>query len=210
MASRGSQRERDLDLDDWFAETDFAPQDPAHRRPPRPVAREDDATFADEQGADDWLGRGYEDDDAPFGPAPLGLNNPRLWAALAAVVALVLIGLYVGGVFDGSKHPAATTPPTSAAQTPTTGTQTKTTPKTVKKSSHVVLPNVALKPGDTGLQVKRLQRSLAAVGFSPGVADGRFGPATKRALERFQKAKKLTVDGILGPRTLAALTSAQH
>jgi hypothetical protein len=210
MASRGSQRERDLDLDDWFAETDFLPQDPAHRRPPRPVAREDDTTFADGQGADDWLGRGHEHDDAPFGgPAPLSLNNPRLWLALAAVVALVLIGLYVGGVFDGSKHPAASTPPTSAAQTPTTGSQTKTTPK-VKKSSHVVLPTVALKPGDTGLQVKRLQRSLAAVGYSPGVADGRFGPATKRALERFQKAKKLTVDGILGPKTLAALTSAQH
>jgi Putative peptidoglycan binding domain len=210
MASRGSQRERDLDLDDWFAETDFLPQDPAHRRPPRPVAHEDDPTFADEQGADDWLGRRHEHDDAPFGgPAPLSLNNPRLWLALAAVAALVLIGLYVGGVFDGSKHPAASTPPTSAAQTPTTGSQTKTTPK-VKKSNHVVLPTVALKPGDTGLQVKRLQRSLAAVGYSPGVADGRFGPATKRALERFQKAKKLTVDGILGPKTLAALTSAQH
>ena len=211
MASRGSQRERDLDLDDWFAETDFAPQDMAHRRPPRPEVREDGATgmFAGEQG-DDWLARGAERDEAPFRSGPLELNNPRLWLALAAVAALVVIGLFVGGVFNGSKHPAALTLTTPVVNTPTTGTATKTTPKTVKKATKVVLPTVALKSGDTGLQVKRLQRSLAAVGYSPGAADGRYGPATKRALEQFPKAKKLTVDGSLGPKTLAALTSAQH
>ena len=48
------------------------------------------------------------------------------------------------------------------------------------------------------------------MGYSPGKIDGHYGPATKRALEKFQKAKKLTADGILGPKTLAALTSAQH
>lgn len=210
MVSRGSQRERDPDLDDWFAESDFAPHDIAHRRPPRPVVRDDDTAglFADDQGADDWLGRGDDHDDAPFRRTPLELNNPRLWLALAAVVALVVIGLFVGGVFNGSKHktPPLTTP---VVQTPTTGATTKTKPKVTTKA-HLVLPTQALKSGDSGVQVKRLQQALAAVGYSPGKADGHYGPATKTALEKFQKAKKLTVDGILGPKTLAALTAAQH
>jgi hypothetical protein len=212
MVSRGSQRERDLDLDDWFAESDFASHDIAHRRPPRPVAREDDTAglFADEQEADDWLGRSTERGDALFRPSPLDLKNPRIWVALAAVVALVVIGLYVGGVFDGSKHPAALSPTTPVVQTPTTGATTKTTPKTAKKAARLVLPTQALKSGDTGVQVKRLQQALAAVGYSPGKIDSHYGPATKRALEKFQTAKKLTVDGVLGPKTLAALTIAQH
>ena len=83
------------------------------------------------------------------------------------------------------------------------------TPKT-SKTSKVTLPTQALKPGDSGLQVKRLQQALAALGYKSGKADGRFGPATKSALEKFQKAKKLTVDGVLGPKTLAALQLASH
>ncbi len=211
MVSRGSQRERDPDLDDWFAETDFAPHDIAQRRHPRPVVRDDDTAglFADEQGADDWLGREAHHDDAPFRRTPLELNNPRLWLALAAVVALVVIGLFVAGVFNGGK-PKAAPPTTPIVNTPTTGATTKKTPKTKTKVTHLVLPTQALKSGDSGIQVKRLQQALAAVGYSPGKIDGHYGPATKRALEKFQKAKKLTVDGVLGPKTLAALTSAQH
>jgi hypothetical protein len=210
MVSRGSQRERDPDLDDWFAESDFAPHDIPHRRSPRPVVRDDDTAglFADEQEADDWLGRAADHDVAPFRRTPIELNNPRLWLALAAVVALVAIGLFVGGVFNGSK-PKTAPPTTPVVQTPTTGATTKTTPKITKKAA-LVLPTQALKSGDSGVQVKRLQQALAAVGYSPGKIDGHYGPATKTALEKFQKAKKLTVDGILGPKTLAALTSAQH
>jgi hypothetical protein len=210
MVSRGSQRERDPDLDDWFAESDFAPHDIAHRRPPRPVVRDDDTSglFADEQEADDWLGRAGDHDAAPFRRTPVELNNPRLWLALAAVVALVVIGLFVGGVFNGSKHKTAP-PTTPVVQTPTTGATTKTKPKVTTKA-RLVLPTQALKSGDSGVQVKRLQQALAAVGYSPGKVDGHYGPATKTALEKFQKAKKLTVDGILGPKTLAALTAAQH
>ena len=176
-----------------------------------PVVREDDTAgfFADEQGADDWLERTAGGGDAPFRRTPVELNNPRLWLALAAVVALVAIGLFVGGVFSGGKHKAAP-PTTPVVKTPTTGATTKTTPSTTKPAAHLVLPTQALKSGDSGLQVKRLQQALAAVGYSPGKIDGHYGPATKRALEKFQKAKKLTVDGILGPKTLAALTSAQH
>ena len=57
-------------------------------------------------------------------------------------------------------------------------------------------------------QVKTLQKALASLGFSPGTPDGDYGPATQVAVERFQVAKGLAEDGVVGPATLAALQKA--
>jgi peptidoglycan hydrolase-like protein with peptidoglycan-binding domain len=56
--------------------------------------------------------------------------------------------------------------------------------------------------------VKDLQRALTALGYSPGKADGNYGPATQIAVEKFQVAKKLAEDGVVGQQTLAALQQA--
>ncbi len=56
--------------------------------------------------------------------------------------------------------------------------------------------------------MKRLQRTLARLGYSPGRVDGSYGPATANALKRFQRTRGLTPDGVLGPKTLRALTSS--
>ena len=56
--------------------------------------------------------------------------------------------------------------------------------------------------------MKLLQRALAHLGYSPGAIDGQYGPSTKDAVLRFQRAGGLTADGILGPETLRALTRA--
>ncbi len=69
-------------------------------------------------------------------------------------------------------------------------------------------PTTTLKPGDTGSDVKTLQRALAALGFSPGKPDGNYGPTTKTAVQHFQTSKGLTSDGIVGPKTLLALQQA--
>ncbi len=60
--------------------------------------------------------------------------------------------------------------------------------------------SVALKKGDRGPAVKKLQRSLH---ISP--VDGDFGRITLRAVKRFQRRHRLTADGVVGPRTRKAL-----
>jgi peptidoglycan hydrolase-like protein with peptidoglycan-binding domain len=67
------------------------------------------------------------------------------------------------------------------------------------------VPATTLKPGDTGPQVKTLQRELQALGYSVGGIDGSYGTQTSKAVMAFQRAHHLTADGIVGPQTLTAL-----
>jgi cell wall-associated NlpC family hydrolase len=62
-----------------------------------------------------------------------------------------------------------------------------------------------LRKGDRGEDVRRTQRRLQMHGFDPGPADGIFGRRTDAAVRAFQKAKRLEVDGIIGPKTTHAL-----
>jgi peptidoglycan hydrolase-like protein with peptidoglycan-binding domain len=59
--------------------------------------------------------------------------------------------------------------------------------------------------GSKGTAVVELQRLLAQAGFNPGGADGVFGTRTRAAVIAFQRSRGLLVDGVCGPRTLAAL-----
>jgi len=56
-----------------------------------------------------------------------------------------------------------------------------------------------------GDDVIELQQDLGALGFDAGRVDGIFGPRTVAALEEFQRNVAVTVDGICGPDTVAAL-----
>ena len=61
--------------------------------------------------------------------------------------------------------------------------------------------------GSTGPAVTMLQQLLGDFGYDPGPIDGAFGPDTESAVKQFQKDFVLTVDGIAGPKTWAALGS---
>ena len=78
----------------------------------------------------------------------------------------------------------------------------------VKKSEEVCAVNVnVLRNGSKGASVKALQILLIGNGFSCGNcgADGDFGSATDGAVRKFQKAKGIGVDGIVGPATWGKL-----
>ena len=61
------------------------------------------------------------------------------------------------------------------------------------------------KGGSTGDTVVTIQKKLIRWGYLDGEADGIYGSRTAAAIRRFQSANGLTVDGIAGPATLAAL-----
>ncbi|PWU25094.1 MAG: peptidoglycan-binding protein [Candidatus Rokuibacteriota bacterium] len=62
-----------------------------------------------------------------------------------------------------------------------------------------------LRRNSQGSEVAELQQRLKAVGFNPGKIDGQFGLATEAAVMAFQRSSGLLPDGIVGPRTAAAL-----
>lgn len=62
-----------------------------------------------------------------------------------------------------------------------------------------------LKQGNTGTDVKTLQKKLKNWGYYKGSIDGIFGPKTKEAVKYFQRKNNLTADGIVGKKTLSAL-----
>jgi hypothetical protein len=134
-----------------------------------------------------------------------------LLAAFAVAILIVVIVVVVatgGGGGGGSPNVAATTSqttqPTTSSQTTTTTTTTPTT-----QSLHVTIPEGGnLSAGDSGSQVKTLQKALNALGHDVGTPDGDFGTKTQDAVIAFQQAHNLKPDGIVGTDTAQALNGA--
>jgi hypothetical protein len=170
------------DPDDWFAESDWAGDQSS------PALRDDVQPFERRRPLADFT----------------VTVRALLVAAAVLVLGVVLIALAVAGVFSGSSRQQSTSPPPATHTTPTATTPTTT----AAPPPRIVVPASTLKPGDTGAQVKRLQRALAQLGYKPGAVDGDYGPSTVEAVKQFQQASKLTADGIVGPATLRALRRA--
>lgn len=67
---------------------------------------------------------------------------------------------------------------------------------------HVATPRME------GEAVRELQQRLSALGYDAGTIDGIFGPQTEQAVKAFQEQYGLEIDGIVGPKTWAALRLA--
>ena len=76
-------------------------------------------------------------------------------------------------------------------------------PGRVTRTLHVVSPLLR------GEDVLHLQQALVALGHPPGPLDSCYGVATSAAVRVFQAEHGLDVDGICGPRTIAALERAR-
>ena len=57
-------------------------------------------------------------------------------------------------------------------------------------------------------EIKKLQTELGRLGFDPNGIDGKYGNGTFKAVQQFQKANGLQVDGQAGTNTLAAIEKA--
>ncbi len=64
---------------------------------------------------------------------------------------------------------------------------------------------VELRPGSSGPAVTQLQNRLKAVGVYNGPVTGYYGQLTETAVREFQRSRRISVNGIAGATTLAAL-----
>lgn len=67
------------------------------------------------------------------------------------------------------------------------------------------LSKPVLRLGDSGPYVEQLQMQLAQLLYYTGLIDGFFGTSTQSAVRQFQSVNNLTVDGVVGRATWAAL-----
>ncbi len=82
---------------------------------------------------------------------------------------------------------------------------------TAQPSATIVADFYTVKRGCKGGAVRRLQTWLTEIGYGVGShgVDGDFGAATDAAVRAFQRVQKLTVDGIVGQWTWAALAEVR-
>jgi cell wall-associated NlpC family hydrolase len=134
-----------------------------------------------------------------IGPAGLG--------GAAAIGSLLLSTPFVA--------PAAQAAPSAPASTSASGASAgvAAAPHQSGSRSASIVPTYAkistrstLYQGKKGKQVKILQSALNSKGAKLKV-DGKFGPATKSAVKKFQRANGLSTDGRVGPKTRAAINT---
>ncbi len=75
----------------------------------------------------------------------------------------------------------------------------------VLSTAPILSAHAALKRGSTGDDVTAVQKRLKQWGYYSGSVDGIYGYGTERAVRWFQEKNGLTVDGVVGPKTAAAM-----
>lgn len=85
------------------------------------------------------------------------------------------------------------------------GPQTWTALLAAQPATVYTLGDRILKRGDKGADVAELSALLTRAGYAVGTPADSFGPMVEQAVKAAQKSAKLTVDGKVGPKTIAAL-----
>ena len=138
-----------------------------------------------------------------------------VWAAPAQAgprtagvqVALRALGLYLGPI-DGDIGPetaAALRVAQVRARVPATGRIDARTRRSLGPLGVPLLGSRVLRRGDFGLDVSEVQFLLTRNGVYAGAFDGYLGPEVEAAVREYQRRAHLTVDGVVGPGTRAAL-----
>ena len=106
----------------------------------------------------------------------------------------------ISRAFDAAAHPRAPAGSATGGQfAASSGSGAKDT-RPAPSNAHPV------GEGEKGKRVSDLQSRLNALGFKPPLkVDGIFGPKTLAAVKAFQRSHHLKPDGLVGPKTTAAL-----
>ena len=139
----------------------------------------------------------------PMGAAS-AYPKPKVAALQVALKALH----HYGGAIDGIRGPktiAATKRFQRKRRLAADGVVGPKTRRALGKRGRPKLGSRVMRKGQRGWDVAALQFMLRKRGFSPGSVDGGFGPRTLASVRRFQAARNLTVDGLVGRATLSAL-----
>ncbi|MEN9582579.1 MAG: hypothetical protein RL641_533, partial [Candidatus Parcubacteria bacterium] len=112
-----------------------------------------------------------------------------------------------GGSSGGSSGSSSGSNSTPPAETPTSSIIGGAMPTVLGVSiMNNLITSKILKPGlRANAEVKIAQQKLKTLGMYNGPINGNYGPLTKAAVKKFQKANKLTTDGILGVKTIELL-----
>jgi hypothetical protein len=217
--SRSTSSEQGV-RDNWLAdeETFDWPAEPLFHNEPQALSGPEDMAEGDDTGA-----RVQAAVDR-YGPSRADAATIRRRRILAASVfgALIVIAVVVAVVATRSSNKSSTPPATNTPTQPTASTaRTSSTGRLrpVVSQAQTAAPKTAtlrvtlsdgqaLKQGDSGAAVTKLQKALARLGFDVGTADGSFGSATQAAVKDFQQSNGLTADGVVGAGTAKKLNSA--
>lgn len=82
------------------------------------------------------------------------------------------------------------------------------TPTPRATATPVINPNVYLRNGASGTDVRRMQQRLIELGYLMGQPNGRFDDMTEAAVYAFQDRNTSYSDGVAGPETLKKLYSS--
>ena len=141
---------------------------------------------------------------AAFALAPAAQAlNPQIAGLQVALRAYGLYGSAIDGI-AGPKTVAATKAFQRRAGIPVDGRAGARTRHALGPLGSPLFGRRTLRAGRFGWDVSVLQFLLARRGALVPV-DGYFDRATARALRRYQRVRRLQVDGIAGPRTMTAL-----
>lgn len=111
---------------------------------------------------------------------------------------------------EPTSEDTATDEPTTTPDEPTQAPDESPTPTEPTTEEPEAEEPTVLEDGDQGEDVLALQQQLAGLGYWVGSTDGHYGHLTEQAVLAFQGWEGLARDGVVGPRTRAALDSASR
>lgn len=170
--------------------------------PAEPVAAATEVTGGTTNGPADGVTPGPEPAAAP---APRSVRLRTFLAGIAAAVVVAFgAGLLTGGAWadDAARGEEAGTSGYRRGVTYACDTARK---DGELRAGHSTSREILLDTNSTGFDVVEVQCLLREHGFDPKTTDGLYGRDTKEAATRFQAARGLVTDGIVGPKTWAEL-----